>query len=112
MSTSLNIKSYLDRPLNCSPFRSLSSQIAVNARPISKNYQARVKLELFVSKLIFTTSLIQQYVGIDESEAVKRLKSLLRKYKWKTKQDPQNPQAVRYLPARPGKSVSEQNPAN
>lgn len=38
--------------------------------------------------------------------------SLSKKYKWKTKQNPQNPQTVCYSPAYTTKSGGEQSPAD
>ncbi len=54
-----------------------------------------------------TAALVQQYAGVEESEASKRLALLSRKYKWKVKQDPQKPEVVRYSPARASKSSTE-----
>ncbi len=66
---------------------------------------------IFEKEGYVTGALVQQYAGIEESEAVKRLKSLSRKYKWRMKQDPQKPEVIRYSPARATKS-SEQSPAS
>lgn len=51
--------------------------------------------------------LIHQYVGIEVGEAEKRLKALSKKHKWRTKADPQQPEMIRYLAARPSRQVSE-----
>ena len=80
-------------------------------KKVLEGYDAKIEAALpgiFEKDGYVTASLVQQYAGIEESEAVKRLKSLSRKYKWRAKQDPQNPQAVRYLPVRPAKSGGEQ----
>jgi predicted ATPase with chaperone activity len=54
-----------------------------------------------------TAALAHQYAGIEESEAVKRLRSLAKKHRWRTKQDPQNSEVIRYSPTRASKATSE-----
>ena len=84
-------------------------------KKVLEEYDAKIEAALpgiFKKEGYVTSALVQQHVGIEEAEAVKRLKSLSRKYGWKTKQDPRNPQTIRYSPARPAKSESEQSPAS
>ena len=68
-------------------------------------------IPIFEKEGYVTASLVQQYAGIEESEATKRLKSLSKKYKWKTKQDPQKLDVVRYSPGRVPKLGGEQSPS-
>lgn len=80
-------------------------------KKVLEGYDAKIESALptiFEKEGYVTASLVQQYAGIEEGEALKRLKSLSRKYGWKMKQDPQDPQAVRYSPGRARKSGSEQ----
>jgi hypothetical protein len=68
-----------------------------------EGYDSKIEATLptiFEKEGYVTAPLVQQYTGIEEAEAVKRLKSLSRKYKWKVKQDPQKPEVVRYSPAK------------
>ncbi len=71
-----------------------------------RGYDAKIEAALptiFEKEGYVTAPLIKQYAGIDVTEADKRLKALSRKYKWKTKQDPQHPETIRYQAARPSK---------
>ncbi len=80
-------------------------------KKVLEGYDAKIEAALptiFEKEGYVTAPLIQQYVSIEEAEAVKRLKSLSRKYKWKTKQDPQKPDVVRYSPARTTKNPEQQ----
>ncbi len=84
-------------------------------KKVLQGYDAKIEEALptiFEKEGYVTAALVQQYAGIEESEAVKRLKSLSRKYKWRTKQDPQKPEVTRYLLMRSAKSVSEQGMAS
>jgi hypothetical protein len=83
-------------------------------KKVLQGYDAKIEEVLptiFEKEGYVTGALVQQYAGIDEGEAVKRLKSLSQKYKWKAKSDPQKPEIIRYLPARTTKSSSEQRPS-
>lgn len=80
-------------------------------KKVLEGYDAKIEAALqtiFEKEGYVTASLVQEYAGIEESEATKRLKSLSKKYKWKTKQDPQKPDATRYSPVRASKSGGEQ----
>jgi len=82
---------------------------------VLQGYDAKIEETLptiFEKEGYVTASLVQQYAGREEGEAVKRLKSLSRKYKWRTKQDPQNTDVIRYSPARAAKSSGEQSSAS
>ncbi len=79
-------------------------------KKVLEGYDAKIEAALptiFEKEGYATASLVQQYAGIEEAEAVKRLRSLSKKYKWKTKQDPQKPDVVRYSLTRPSKSSGE-----
>ncbi len=66
-----------------------------------QGYDARIEAALptiFEKEGYVTAALVQQYAGIEEGEATKRLRSLSKKYNWRTRQDPQRPELARYLP--------------
>lgn len=82
-------------------------------KKVLEGYDAKIEAALptiFEKESYVTAALVQQYTAVEEGEATKRLKSLSKKYKWRTKQDPQNPQIIRYHSPRPAKSGDEQNP--
>ncbi len=79
-------------------------------KKVLEGYDAKIEAALptiFEKEGYVTAALAQQYAGIEENEAVKRLRSLSKKYKWKTKQDPENPATIRYSPPRSSKAASE-----
>lgn len=73
-------------------------------------YDAKIEAAvpaIFEKEGYITAALVQQQVGIDETDAGKRLKLLSKKYKWKIKQDPQHPEMIRYSPTRASKAAGE-----
>ncbi|MBF8294204.1 MAG: hypothetical protein HW389_749 [Bacteroidetes bacterium] len=95
---------------------------ATNGKPRGNWYQRKKELQGYDAKIeaalpsIFekegyvTAALVQQYAGIEESEATKRLKSLSKKYNWRTRQDPQKSDVIRYTPPRSQRQATETQP--
>ena len=52
-----------------------------------------------------TASPVEQYAGIEEAEAAKRLRSLSKKHKWNSEQDPRKPDVIKYLPPHASESA-------
>ena len=79
-------------------------------KKVLQEYDAKIEAALpgiFEKEGYVTAAIIQERIGVEESEVEKRLKSLSKKYKWKTKQDPQKPEMVRYSPVRSSKTSGE-----
>ncbi len=79
-------------------------------KKVLQEYDVKIEAALpgiFEKEGYVTAALIQQNVGIEEAEALKRLRSLSKKYKWRIKQDPQDPQNTKFSQARSTKSVNE-----
>ena len=75
-----------------------------------EGYDTKIEAALpaiFEKEGYVTAALAHQYAGVEESEAVKRLRSLSKKHKWRTKQDPQNAEVIRYSPTRASKAAGE-----
>ncbi|MBI3412987.1 MAG: hypothetical protein HY051_02835 [Candidatus Aenigmarchaeota archaeon] len=82
-------------------------------RKVLQEYDAKIEAalpEIFEKDGYVTAAIIESQVGIESKEAEKRLRILSKKYKWRTRQDPEHPESIRYLASRLSRQSSETQP--